>query len=178
NCPAGAASGTIGFSAAYAHGAGYAVESGTGGIKEASVDANQVRYDTVRGNNTWIEVTPTATTKIKAPLYWQTSFGRLMGASLLECSVNMSCLNIGDTNSSGFAHGNSNLYVANIFDGFWMLADASLTFWDAAPSLPTTITAGGSSATLTIPTFPAVFCPLIPNQIFSLNVSTVSLLTT
>ncbi len=169
NCPAGAASGTIVFSTAYAHGAGYALESGTGGIKEASVDANQVRYDTVRGNNTWIEVTPTSTTKIKAPLYWQTSMGRLMGASLLECSVNMSCLNIGDTNSSGFAHGDANRYVANIFDGFWMRSDQSMAFWDVAPSLPATIAAGGGSATLTIPTCPAGSWPLIPNQILWLN---------
>src|SRR5205807_676971 len=43
NCPAGAGLGTITFSPAYAHGPGYALESGTGGIKEAVIDANQVR---------------------------------------------------------------------------------------------------------------------------------------
>ncbi len=169
SCAAGAASGTISFSAAYAHGAGYALESGTGGIKEAAVDANQVRYDTVRGNNTWIEVTPTATTKIKAPLYWQTTMGRLVGSSLLECSVNMSCLNIGDTNSGGFAKGNANLYTANVVDGLWIRPDQGMAFWDVAPSSPGSITAGSTSATLTIPICPSGFWPLIPNQILWLN---------
>src|SRR5262249_44171082 len=157
------------FNAAYAHGAGYALESGTGGVKEASVDANQVRYDTVRGNNTWIEVTPTATTKMKAPLYWQTSMGRLVGSSLLECSVNMSCINIGETNNGGFAKGDPNKFVVNVMDGFWVRPDASMQFWDVAPSAPSTITSGGTTATLTIPVCPAGFWPLIPNQIVWLN---------
>ena len=165
NCPAGANSGTITFSAAYAHGTGYALESGTGGIKEASVDANQMRYS----DNTWIEVTPTASTKMKAPLYWQTSMGRLTGSSLLECSVNMSCVNLGDTNSGGFGKGNSNQNIANVVDGFWIRPDASMAFWDAAPSSPAAITAGSSSVTLTMPTCPTGFWPLIPNQILWLN---------
>jgi hypothetical protein len=169
SCPAGANSGTITFSTGYAHGAGYALESGTGGIKEASVDANQVRYDTVRGNNTWIEVTPVATTKIKAPLYWQTSMGRLTGSSLVECSVNMSCINLGDTNSAGFGRGSTNVYTANLVDGLWLRPDQAMSFWDVAPSAPAAITAGGTSATLTIPTCPAGFWPLIPNQILWLN---------
>jgi hypothetical protein len=169
SCPAGAASGTISFTVGYAHGAGYALESGTGGIKEASVDANQVRYDTVRGNNTWIEVTPNTTTKIKAPLYWQTTMGRLQGSSLLECSVNMSCLNIGDTNSGGFAKGNVSQYTTNVVDGLWIRPDQTMVFWDVAPSSPAAITAGATSATLTIPTCPAGFWPLIPNQILWLN---------
>src|SRR5258708_16666112 len=81
----------------------------------------------------------------------------------------MSWLDIGDTNSSGFAHGDANRYVANIFDGFWMRSDQSMAFWDVAPSLPATIAAGGGSATLTIPTCPAGSWPLIPNQILWLN---------
>lgn len=178
SCPAGAASGTISFSVAYAHGAGYALESGTGGIKEASVDANQVRYDTVRGNNTWIEITPNATVKIKAPLYWQTTMGRLVGSSLLECSVNMSCLNIGDTNSGGFANGSAGTYTTNVVDGLWIRPDQSVAFWDVAPSGPASITAGATSVTVTIPTCPAGFWPLIPNQILWLNGTSGGLVTT
>ena len=178
NCPAGAESGTITFSAAYAHGPGYALESGTGGIKEASVEANQTRYDKVRGNNTWIEVTPRLTTKMKAPLYWQTSMGRLAGMSLLECSVNTSCISIGDTNSAGFARGDTNTYIANVMDGFWIRPDRDMKFWDVAPSHPATIVAGSKTATLTIPSCPAGFWALIPNQILWLNGTNDGLVTT
>lgn len=243
SCLAGSASGTITFSVGYAHGSRYMLESGTGGIKEASVDANQVRYDTVRGNDTWIEVTPNATTEIKAPLYWQTAMGRLQGTSLLECWVNMSCINVGDTDtvrgtvstsgtsvtllsgsqnnfgtlvpnqaivingvgyvialvgsvnsltlttSAGtqssaswsayaFAVGNANTYYNNIVDGFSIRPNSTMVFWDVAPSSPSSITAGGTSQTLTIPTCPAGFWPLIPNQILWLNGTTQGLVGT
>jgi hypothetical protein len=125
-----------------------------------------------------VEVTPTASVKMKAPLYWQTSMGRLMGSSLLECSVNMSCVNIGDTNSDGFAHGDVNRYTANILDGFWMRSDQTMAFWNVAPSAPSTITGGSSSATLTVATCPAGFWPLIPNQILCLNGTSGGLVTT
>lgn len=171
NCPAGANAGTITFSVAYAHGPGYGVESGTGGIKEALVDANQVRFTSgVSGNDIWVEVTPGVGTKMKAPLYWQTTMGRLDGGmSLLECSVNMSCINIGDTNSLGFANGNTNQYTANVVDGLWMRPDQSMSYWDVTPLAPAAIAAGGTSATLTVSTCPAGFWPLIPNQILWLN---------
>jgi hypothetical protein len=178
NCTAGSASGTITFSVAYAHAAGYALESGTGGIKEAVVDANQVRYDTVRGNNTWVELTPNQVTTMKAPLYWQTSMGRLSGSSLIECTVNMSCINVGDTNSLGWASGNSNLYFDNVMDGFWLRPSASMVFWDVAPAAPSTITAGSTNVTLQIPTCPAGFWPKIPNQILWLNGTSGGLVTT
>jgi hypothetical protein len=178
SCAAGAASGTITFSTAYAHAAGYGVESGTGGIKEALVDANQVRLDSARGNNTWVEVTPNATTKMKAPLFWQTSMGRLFGMSLIECSVNMSCVNLGDTNSIGFANGNANTYVDNVMDGFWVRPDQAMVFWDLSPSSPAAIAAGGTTATLTFSTCPAGFWPLIPNQILWLNGTSGGLVTT
>ncbi|HLW84643.1 MAG TPA: hypothetical protein VKR60_05465 [Candidatus Sulfotelmatobacter sp.] len=178
NCAAGSASGTITFSVAYAHAAGYALESGTGGIKEALNDANQVRYNTVVGNNTWVELTPNQVTTMKAPLYWQTTMGRLTGSSLIECLVNMSCINLGDTNSLGWANGNSNLYTNNVMDGFWLRPSASMAFWDVTPSTPTTIVAGSLSATLQIPTCPAGFWPLIPNQILWLNGTSGGLVTT
>jgi hypothetical protein len=178
NCAAGAASGTITFSVGYAHAAGYALESGTGGIKEALVDANQVRYNTVVGNNIWVELTPNQVTTMKAPLYWQTTMGRLTGSSLIECLVNMSCINLGDTNSLGWANGNTNLYTNNVVDGFWVRPSASMSFWDVAPSTPSTITAGSASATLTIPTCPGGFWPLIPNQILWLNGTSGGLVTT
>jgi hypothetical protein len=178
NCAAGSASGTITFSVAYAHAAGYAVESGTGGIKEALVDANQVRYNTVVGNNTWVELTPNQVTTMKSPLYWQTTMGRLVGSSLIECTVNMSCINLGDTNSSGWANGNTNLYTNNLIDGFWVRPSSSMVFWDVAPSTPSSITAGSTSATLQIATCPAGFWPLIPNQILWLNGTSGGLVTT
>jgi hypothetical protein len=178
NCAAGSASGTITFSVAYAHAAGYALESGTGGIKEAMVDANQVRYDTVRGNNTWVELTPNQVTTMKAPLYWQTSMGRLSGSSLIECTVNMSCINVGDTNSLGWASGNTGTYFNNVMDGFWLRPSSSMVFWDVTPSTPTTITAGSTSVTLQIPTCPAGFWPKIPNQILWLNGTSGGLVTT
>jgi hypothetical protein len=178
NCAAGTASGTITFSAAYAHAAGYAVESGTGGIKEALVDANQVRYNAVVGNNTWVELTPNQVTTMKAPLYWQTTMGRLTGSSLIECMVNMSCINLGDTNSAGWANGNTTTYTNNVIDGFWVRPSVSMAFWDVAPSTPSSIAAGGTSATLQIPTCPAGFWPLIPNQILWLNGTSGGLVTT
>jgi len=177
NCLAGSASGTITFSVGYAHGAGYALESGTGGIKEALVDANQVRYTGV-GNNTWVELTPNQVTTMKAPLYWQTTMGRLMGSSLIECTVNMSCINLGDTNSIGWANGNTNTYTNNVVDGFWLRPSQSMQFWDVAPSSPSSITQGGTSATLTISTCPPGFWPLIPNQILWLNGTNGGLITT
>ncbi|HET9407723.1 MAG TPA: hypothetical protein VFO39_10835 [Candidatus Sulfotelmatobacter sp.] len=177
NCPAGAASGTITFTAAYPHAAGYTLESGTGGIKEASIDANQIRSDNSHSSNAWIEVIPQLTTRIKAPLYWQTTMGRLIGPGLVECSVNMSCINIGDTNSGGFAKGNSIKYVGNIMDGFWMRPDPAMKFWDVAPSQPETITPE-LSLTLTIPKCPLGFWPRIPNQILWLNGTSGGLVTT
>lgn len=177
NCPAGATSGTITFDSAYPHGRGYMLESGTGGIKEASVDANQVRYDGARGNDTWIEVAPRATTRIKAPLFWQTTMGRLVGMSLLECSVNSSCINIGDTNSQGFGNGNVNAYSSNVMDGFWVRPDPAMKFWDVSPENPEEIT-GAQSATLTIGKCPDGFWPRIPGQILWLNGTTDGLVTT
>jgi hypothetical protein len=177
-CPAGSASGTVTFQSAYPHRPGYGLESGTGGIREALVEASQVRLDRVRGNNIWIEVTPRPTTSIKAPLFWQTSMGRLVGMSLLECSVNTSCINIGDTNSGGFARGDPNKYVNNVMDGFWIRPDPAMKFWNVAPARPATITASSTSATLTLTTCPAGFWPLIPNQILWLNGTSEGLVST
>lgn len=177
NCAAGSTSGTITFAVAYAHAAGYALESGTGGIKEALVDANQVRYNVV-GNNTWVELTPNQVTTMKAPLYWQATMGRLTGSSLIECLVNMSCINLGDTNSGSWAIGNANTYTNNVMDGFWLRPSSTMAFWDVAPSAPSTIAAGATSATVTIPTCPAGFWPLIPDQILWLNGTSGGLVTT
>ena len=87
-------------------------------------------------------------------------------------------VSIGDTNSGGlWADGNSNTYYNNAISGIRIRASTTAlsgsafnyTNFDIAPTSPSSLAAGWTTATLTLATCPNHFWPLIPKQILWLN---------
>ncbi len=113
-CTSGAAIGTIIFTATQTHSAGYTVQSASGGIKEASVDARFAPTNptgTVQSGN--VIVPPGYQAAIYAPLYIEASDQTIdFTTSIVECNmVNLPCIKLGDdTNSNAY----TNIEVRNL----------------------------------------------------------------
>ncbi len=144
------AGGTITFSAAYSHLAGYTIVSATTGISEAVSYATQLSSAFI---GCGFQLDPTQIYLISAPAYIFCANKQIVfdgkGATI-QCAVFADCITLYST-STDFYH---------------------VTFqptnpsppWDVTPSSPASIPGNAATATLTIPTCPANFYAAIPGQ--------------
>ena len=155
SCVGGAASGTLTFSAAFTHIAGYQIISATDGLQEVFSDAG------LGGPSARVVILPThSNMQLFAPVYVNTQ--RLTvegGGSRWQCFMNDSCLIVGARTAYGI--GNSGTYQQAVVKDLMFIPGANQ--WSVSPS---GLIAGGSpTATLNIASCPTAFWPQIPNQL-------------
>jgi hypothetical protein len=168
-CTSGASTGTLTFYSGYAHGAGYVLGSGTNGVAEAVADAATVES----GNDEYIHLSPIPVYTFTAPLYVLSPVGstghghiKLIGESQIYCTnLNQSCVNLGDTNSLGWANGSVTEYPRITLDGIQFKTPTPkwISIEGTQIASPTTIPGTSPAATITYNSSdcPAGFWPLI-----------------
>lgn len=150
-CVSGSASGTITFSAAFAHTAGYTIGSATTGIQEG------VQL-TGANPNAVIDLLPKGNYSCFAPIFLARSNLTFDGGwNRIKDQSFESCIVMGNRPMWGESGGNLSQDLKN-FD-----INPDVAFWSVQPT--GSIAGGSATATLTIPTCPAGFYGAIPNQI-------------
>jgi hypothetical protein len=148
-CTSGASSGTITFSAAYAHTGNYVIGSATSGIQEAA--------QTLTPPGVTLKLMPQTNYVISAPYFvpgGASTFDGQWGALL--CSSISTCVSVGGTQ---FAIGGG----GEAFDIEHLVMEANATPWSA--TISGSVSGSSPTATLTIPTCPSGFWANIPNQL-------------
>ena len=154
-CTGGSASGTLTFSAAFAHNSGYTLTSATGGLQEAISEAGS------GGPSSKAVILPSHTNlQLLAPVYTTNQrFYMEGGGSRLQCFFNDSCLIVGAR--PAFGTGNALVYQQQLIKDLTMMPGNP--FWSVSPS--GSVAGGTPTATLTVAACPSNFYPLIPNQL-------------
>jgi hypothetical protein len=163
-CTDGAASKTICFTAAFAHGAGYTIGTATGGFQEAlSYGSRQISgtYSPIS-----VDLPKNKETHLYAPVYIENATPVIVNGSGGEL-INHSYANmvqIGDTFSGKYSVAYStHVIFENVAVG------SAMRKWTVIPSNRTAIAPGAPMATLAIDSCPAGFFASIPNQFLWLN---------
>jgi hypothetical protein len=184
----GSAGGTITFTTVFSHSGAFTVSSATGGAQEADSFVRYLRNLLPKAIYSPFEfVFPQGTlTHFQAPLYMSASVANpnldsynVWRGGSVECDFYASCIQIGDTwqlellngpTCTGGTYCNTLGSVSNKFRD--TIFGPGAIRWKVNPSSPSTITAGSSSVTLTIPTGPSGFYAAIPGQFLWLNGTT------
>lgn len=142
SCTSGASSGTIGFTPANSHTAGYTVQSASGGIQEA---INEAAGIAVSGNpNSKVVIDPVGANAnaitIYAPVYVRTNKLTLDGSgSLLTCNTRSRCIFVGSP-------ANANTFTTNTIRSIRLrpginIGGVAITTQDRTSNVVTTTTA-------------------------------------